>query len=132
MIKRKMVFTLLFLIFLIFLIFVVFGTFTKEVKPDTLHNVNWLMKLSLDDNDYTEFNNLFIEGRRGKISLEEFEKMSDISTAGWEDRSYQLIKFSNGEMLLVYVSPSKLNGKYYIQDIKIVPDDLKDFFEPNE
>ena len=132
MTKRKMVFTLLFLIFLIFLIFVVFGTFTKEVKPDTLHNVSWLMKLSLDDNDYTEFNKFFIEGRRGKISLEEFEKMSDISTAGWEDRSYQLIKFSNGEMLLVYVSPSKINGKYYIQDIKIVPDDLKDFFEPNE
>lgn len=132
MTKRKMAYTVLFLIFLIFLIFVVFGTFTKEVKPDTLHNVNWLMKLSLDDNDYTEFNNLFIEGRRGKISLEEFEKMSDISTAGWEDRSYQLIKFSNGEMLLVYVSPSKLNGKYYIQDIKIVPNDLKDFFEPNK
>ena len=129
MTKRKMAYTVF---FLIFLIFVVFGTFTKEVKPDTLHNVNWLMKLSLDDNDYTEFNNLFIEGRRGKISLEEFEKMSDISTAGWEDRSYQLIKFSNGEMLLVYVSPSKLNGKYYIQDIKIVPNDLKDFFEPNK
>lgn len=129
MTKRKMVYILLFLIFFIFF---VFGTFTKEVKPDTLHNVSWLMKLALDDNNYTEFNNFFIEGRKGKISLEEFKKMSDISTAGWEDRSYQLIKFSNGEMLLVYMSPNKIHGKYYIQDIKIVPDDLKDFFEPNK
>lgn len=125
-IKRTYIF-----LFIIVIIIVVFGRFSKEVKPDTPHNVSWLMKLALDEKNYTLFNSYFIEGRRGKISQEEFEKISDISTAAWGEESYQLIKFSNGEMLMIYLSPSKINGKLYIQDIKMVPDDLKDFFEHN-
>lgn len=78
---------------------------------------------------YNAFNDFFIEELREKISKEEFEKMSDISTAGWEERSYHLIEFTNNEMLLVYLTPNKINGKYYIQDIKIVPDELREFFK---
>lgn len=117
---------------ILFAIFIIIGYnawYQREVKPDTPHNVSWLMKLSLDENNYNAFNDFFIEGLRGEISQEEFEKMSDISTAGWEERSYHLIEFTNNEMLLVYLTPNKINGKYYIQDIKIVPDELREFFK---
>lgn len=99
------------------------------VKPDTEQNATWLMKLAIDENDYERFNELFSEGRKNAVLEESFDAMGELSTAGASYKNYELITFENGEMLLVRLTPMTIDGEYKIEDVMIVPDEMKSFFE---
>lgn len=45
----------------------------------------------------------------------------------YEIRTFELLKFDNGEMILVEFSTMPKNGEYKIQGIKIIPNEMKDF-----
>lgn len=99
------------------------------VKADTPYNAAWLVKLAIDENDYERFNEQFSESRKNTVSNESLDAMSALSTAGASYTNYELVTFENGEMLLVRLTPILIDGEYKIEDIIIVPDELKDFFE---
>ncbi|MCA1030919.1 hypothetical protein LCL95_07800 [Bacillus timonensis] len=88
------------------------------------------MKLAIDNNDYASFDSLFADGRKGSISEMEFKELKGITTAGAGYKSYELLTFENGEMLLVKLrlTPPHENNKIEIEDVIIVPDDMKELF----
>ncbi|MCA1032882.1 hypothetical protein LCL95_17875 [Bacillus timonensis] len=112
------------------ILLVVVGCSSKTVAPDNPENTAWLMKLAIDNNDYASFDSLFADGRKGSISEMEFKELKDITTAGAGYRSYELLTFENGEMLLVKLrlTPPHENNKIEIEDVIIVPDDMKELF----
>ena len=60
-----------------------------------------MLKLSIDQNDYERFNSFFSEGRKNVVSKETFEELSNITTGGGDYSLYEVITFTNGEMLLI-------------------------------
>lgn len=113
----------------ILMICVVFTSCQKTMKPDTPQNTAWLMKLTIDNGDYERFNNLFGEGRKSIISRDSFGDMKNITTAVTEYIHYELLTFENGEMMLVRLAPEKVNGEYKIENVIIVPNDMKEIFK---
>lgn len=97
----------------------------KPLKPDTPVNTAILMKNFLDAENYERFNNLFTDGRKNSISLEQFNEFKKLTTAGTDFKHYELLTFSNGKMILIMLTQDKINGEYKIQDVKEVTDDLK-------
>jgi len=57
-----------------------------------------------------------------------FNEIKNLTTAGSSYANYVLVTFENGEMLLVRLSPEKVNGEYKIEDVIIVPDEMKEMF----
>lgn len=100
----------------------------KTVKPDNPVDTAWLMKLAIDNGDYDRFNSLFSDGRKGSVSKSEFEQLRDITTAGADYTNYELLTFGNGKMLLVRLSPANDDNEIEIEDVIIVPDEMKELF----
>lgn len=87
------------------------------------------MKLAVDNKDYEGLNKLFSDGRKDTLSRKEFVKMQGLTTAGTDFITYELLTFTNGEMFLVRLTPEKVNGEYKIEDVIIVPDNMKEIFK---
>lgn len=87
------------------------------------------MKLKIDNNDYKGFNNLFSKGRKHSVSIEEFNKMNKLTTARTMYTNYEILTFTKGEMLLVRLTPVKVDGEYKMEDVIIVPEDMKSIFQ---
>lgn len=104
----------------------------KALKADTPANTGWLMKMAMDSENYDNFNKLFSEGRKNSISKEEFSKLKKLTTAGTDFKHYELLTFTNGEMFLVRLTPEKVNGEYKIEDVIIVPEEMKKLFNDNK
>ena len=100
----------------------------RVVKLDTPANAAWLMKLAVDTGDYQHFQSLFSETRKDAVSEEAFREMGEITTAGMGIAQYSLLTFENGEMMLVRLAP-ETKGEYKIEDVMIVPDDMKALFD---
>lgn len=100
----------------------------KVLKADTPANAGWLMKIAIDRGDYDSFNKLFSDGRKDSVSKKKFAEYKEITTAESYYRHYELITFTNGEMLLVRLTPDKVNGEYKIEDVVRVADDRKKLF----
>lgn len=124
--KRKGIF----LIGLVVVLCFAFISCQKALKPDTPANAAWLMKIAIDEGDYKWFQSLFTETRKDAVSAEMFDEMGGITTAGTSFIQYSVLTFENGEMILVRLSP-ETKGEYKIEDVMIVPDDMKAFFEEN-
>ncbi|MCH1624534.1 hypothetical protein [Fredinandcohnia quinoae] len=116
------------IIFTIFIVILV-GCSNKTLKPDSSDNTSWLMKLAIDNNDYESFDALFSEGRKGSISESEFNELQDITTAGTDYKRYELLTFENGQMLLVRLAPSDNNTEIKIENVMLVPDEMKAMFK---
>jgi hypothetical protein len=69
---------------------------------------------------------LMAEDRVEHISSKTLEKVNEIMSSGTNFKTYQLLEFDNGEMVLLNLTPNK---KYEIQDVVIVPDELKSIFK---
>lgn len=50
-------------------------------------------------------------------------------TAGTQYTHYELLTFENDEMLLVRLTPEKVNGEYKIEDVVIVTSKMKEIFK---
>lgn len=130
MLRRHKLIALLTVLYLV--VMIAGCTRESQVKSDTPVNAAWMVKRAIDSNNYERFNSLFLESRKEYTSKQDFESMRRLITAGAEYTSYQLIRFSNGEMLLVKLTQEKINGEYRIEDIVVVPDDMKKIFLINE
>lgn len=104
-------------------------SYEKSVKANTPTNAAWLTKLAINNNDYERFNSFFIEGRKNVVSKDMLEKFRKISTTEGSYNHYELITFTNGEMLLVRLTPEKIDGEYKVEDVVIVPEEMKKLFE---
>lgn len=107
---------------------VVIGCSNKTVKPDNPENTAWLMKLAIDNDDYASFNSLIADGRKGSISEGDFKELKDITTAGASYSRYELVTFENGEMLLVKLRMTPPKEDIEIEEVIVVPDDMKELF----
>lgn len=67
--------------------------------------------MAITENNYDNFNSLFSDGRKNTISNEKLMEFNNISTAGFGNSLYELITFTNGEMLLVRYSAKKTDGE---------------------
>ncbi len=102
----------------------------KVVQPDSPMNASALLKQTIDQQNYESFQQYFYEGTENNVSKEQFMQYDNISTAGTSYKTYELITFDNGEMLLVEFSP-RLDEEddYEVVNVKQVPDEMKVFFE---
>jgi uncharacterized lipoprotein NlpE involved in copper resistance len=115
-------------ILLILLILV--GCNEKVMQPDTPLNATNLMKFQIDNQNYSAFQSLFLEGTEDAVSVDTFQEFGEISTASANYKNYELLTFSNGEMLLVEFKPKlEDEDEYQIVDVKRVPDEMKSLFE---
>ncbi|MDF2607138.1 MAG: hypothetical protein K0S34_1333 [Bacillales bacterium] len=113
------------IIFIVALAFTLIGCSNdKIVQPDSPVNTSQLMKL------YSGFQSLLSEGKKEAISEDTFKKFREITTAGSNHRTYELLTFNNGEMLLIEFEPVIEEGRdYKIVNVKIVPQEMKELFE---
>lgn len=99
----------------------------RYIKTDNYNNVVTAVCLSLFADDYDAFLRLFMN--KDKASREEFNKLKNLRTDKSSSSQYAIIKYSNNEMLLIELTPQKINGEYKIQNIKVVPNEMKKLFD---
>lgn len=87
------------------------------------------MKSSMDKLNYEEFTDAYAKGEESWISKEQFDEVKGLITSKASHEAYELLKFENGEMVLVEFASIPEKGEFKIQGIKIVPDEMKDFFK---
>lgn len=85
------------------------------------------MKASMEHLDYKEFKNEYAQGEESWISEEQFVEVKSLLTSNSSHETYELVKFDNGEMILVEFATTPQNGEYKVQGIKVVPDEIKSF-----
>ena len=86
------------------------------------------MKASMEHLNYKEFKDAYAQGEESWISEEQFTEVKSLLTSNSSHKTYELVKFDNGEMILVEFATTPQNGEYKVQGIKIIPDNMKDFF----
>ena len=101
---------------------IVYDLRTKEYPLD----IGFSFKEAVRVENYGLAKTLLAEGRKEHISEETLKKVNEIMSGGTSFKTYQLIEFDNGEMVLLNLTPI---DKYEIQDIVIVPQRLKFIFK---
>lgn len=113
----------------------VFGLFflgacsVQKLHTDTPVSTAIELQNFIKAGNYEGFNDLFTEERQNVISKDQFVAMADVVTDSAAYSHYELIKFTNGEMLLVLMTQEKENGIYKVEDVFPVSEDMKKIFE---
>jgi hypothetical protein len=110
------------LLFNIVLGFIFYNEYTREGPVD----VGLSFKEAVRVEDYELAKTLIAEGRQEQISEETLIKINEVMSASTSFKTYELLEFDNGEMVLLNLTP---DTKYEIQDVVIVPDELKSIFK---
>ncbi|WP_138420913.1 hypothetical protein [Aquibacillus sediminis] len=119
----------IFILHLLFVLLLVGCNNDKAMKPDTPTNAATLMEFHISSQNYSAFQSLFYEGTEENVSKSTFQQFNELSTQGADLKTYELITFTNGEMLLVEFAPkSKDEDKYKTVNVKEVPDSMKILF----
>ena len=87
------------------------------------------MKVNMDHLNYDDFRNAYAKGEESWISKEQFYEVKGLLTSGVGHETYELLKFDNGEMILVEFATMPETGEFKVQGIKIVPDEMKASFQ---
>lgn len=116
------------LIVILLLLGLLVGCRQNVVKPDSPLNTAHIMKLSIDEQDYERFNQLFSEGKINTVTKSEFERLHTLTSARTTYSNYELLTFENGSMVLVKLTPPNEDGEIEIEDIKVVPREMKSLF----
>ncbi len=74
---------------------------------------------------YADARNLMTEERIDAIPEDTLKKVNEMMSSGSSFKTYQLLEFTNGEMVLLNLTPNK---EYEIQNVTIVPDEMKSVF----
>ncbi|GGM39313.1 hypothetical protein GCM10011351_26830 [Paraliobacillus quinghaiensis] len=101
--------------------FLFYNEATKEGPVD----VGLSFKEAVRVENYEVAKRLIAEDRQEHISDETLNKVNEVMSAGTSYNTYELLEFDNGEMVLLKLTPDK---KYEIQDVVMVPDELKSIF----
>jgi hypothetical protein len=110
------------LLFNIVLGFIFYNEYTREGPVD----VGLSFKEAVRVENYGLAKTLIAEDRQEQISEETLIKINEVMSASTSFKTYELLEFDNGEMVLLNLTP---DTKYEIQDIVIVPDELKSIFK---
>lgn len=110
-------------------LFFLSGCSVQKLHTDTPVSTAIELQNFIKAGNYEAFNDLFTEERQNVISKDQFVEMEDIITDSAAYSHYELIKFTNGEMLLVLMTQEKENGKYKVEDVFPVSEDMKKIFE---
>jgi hypothetical protein len=93
----------------------------NEVTKKEAVDVGLAFKQAVSVKNYDHVRTLLTEGREKQIKDEDLKKVNDLMSAGTTYKTYQLLEFDNGEMVLLNLTP---NDKYEIQEVVIVPKGL--------
>jgi regulatory protein YycI of two-component signal transduction system YycFG len=102
--------------------FLFYNETTKEGPID----VGISFKEAVRVENYELAKTLMAESRQKHISEETLNKVNEVMSAGTSFKTYIILEFDNREMVLLNLTP---DTKYEIQDIVIVPDELKSIFK---
>ncbi|OZM58688.1 hypothetical protein CIB95_03725 [Lottiidibacillus patelloidae] len=105
---------------------VLFYNETIKKGPD---DVGLFFKSAVQVENYVRAKTLIDEGRQEYISDETLKAVHEVMSAGTSFKTYQLLEFDNGEMVLLNLHNNTPDRKYKIQDVVIVPDELKSIFK---
>lgn len=123
MMKKKSI------VLIICLIIILSTTACEETaKRDTPMTSAMAMKIEISLGSYDQFIESHMQGRETLISKEQFHEVKNLMTAQASYETYELLKFDNGEMILIEFASIPENDEFKIQGIKIVPDEMKKFF----
>ncbi|MBM6618002.1 hypothetical protein [Bacillus suaedaesalsae] len=115
------------ILFIFLMLSVILGC-TQKVQPNSPENTALLLKQAIAHQDYESFTSLFSEGRKGSFSKDEFAKLQALTTAGIDFKTYELITFENGEMLLIKITPQNEEKEVLIEDIQVIQQEMKELF----
>lgn len=101
----------------------------KTNNRDTPMMAAMSIKVDMSLQTYKQFTDTYMQGEESWISKEQFHEVKNLMTAQAGQETYQLLKFTNGEMILVEFASIPEAGEFKIQGIKIVPDNMKEFFK---
>lgn len=102
--------------------FLFYNETTKKGPVD----VGLTFKEAVRVENYERAKTLMAEGRREHIPEETLKKINEAMSASTSFKTYELLEFDNGEMVLLNLTP---DAKYEIQDVVIVPEQLKTIFK---
>ena len=78
---------------------------------------------------YKQFTDTYVRGEESWISKEQFHEVKSLMTAQTNHKTYELLTFDNGQMILMEFATMPEDDEFKIQGIKIVPEEMKEFFK---
>ncbi|WP_336990161.1 hypothetical protein [Bacillus infantis] len=98
----------------------------KELSKPDAGEVGLIFKEAVRTENDQQAITLMAEGRKAKISDELLQQMKVRMSSGTSFNTYELLKFENGEMVLLHLTP---DDRYEIQDVMIVPEEMRGVFD---
>ncbi len=95
-------------------------------KKDGPVDVGFQFKEAVQVENYAKAKDLMAKERVEHISKETLKAVHEIMGSGTSLKTYQVLDFKNGEMVLLNLTP---NDDYKIQDVIIVPKEFQSLFE---
>ncbi|MGD6878435.1 hypothetical protein [Bacillus infantis] len=98
----------------------------KELSKPNAGEVGLMFKEAVRTENDQQARTLMAEGRKAEISDELLQQIKVRMGAGTSFNTYELLKFENGEMVLLHLTP---DDRYEIQDVMIVPEEMRGVFD---
>lgn len=98
----------------------------KNDDNDGPTEVGILFKEAVRTEDYTLAKRIVAQDRDEYVTEETLKKINEIMSSKTSFKTYELLEFDNGEMVLLNLTP---NNEYKIQDVTIVPEEFKAVFK---
>ncbi|PLR71127.1 MULTISPECIES: hypothetical protein [Bacillus] len=98
----------------------------KELSKPDAGEVGLIFKEAVRTENDQQARTLMAEGRKAKISDELLQQIKVRMSSGTSFNTYELLKFENGEMVLLHLTP---DDRYEIQDVMIVPEEMRGVFD---
>lgn len=112
------------------LLFSVAGCAKEKSWQSTIDGLNLSLMMTFSNNDYETFKNeLLSESAAEIITNADFNEIKELRTDSAHSSNFELISFSNGEMILVELVYSDKDNEYKVKNMKKVPNESKEFFK---
>lgn len=101
----------------------------QVTQPENPENTTQLLTEAINKADYNSFENLLSENGKKEIGKNDFEEIQNIYETGYRTENFNVITFSNGEVLLVLLDPKGENNQVLIRKIIRVSEENKPIFK---